>query len=320
MNFLMNSRNMIGQLTIGLALLFSLTYAQPANQQQDRTKFHQEFHTYVQTNIHPVLQSQRASLDQSLSLEAQQEITEIRKGLKDLRDQMKDARPGRMGKKHGSDAIRETPSPEQIELRRSHMKVRRQLMTRAWAVADRYEDEIYQLQDELAPQLQIWREDLQSLKNTYQPEERGSHHSPKPERPRQGIAEQGLHKSHKGHRRPGHHKMRFLQVAHSPVSFLLWDPSEPMPERNHFSETNSLSVFPNPSPGNSTLSFEMEKAGSAVIELLDPQGNLEKSWTLRDLRAGTHRTRIETTSLESGLYVIRILIGEEVKTTKMLVK
>ncbi len=299
--------------------LITTTTAQPGqggrhpHQGPRNPEMRQAVQEYYQSEVKPVMTEQRAQLDASLSATEQAELEEIRAGLKQLRDETRTQRQ----------AMREQMTPgerpsdtQRAEMRAAHQqfsKQHRQLMTRAWAIADAHEAEIASLLDGLESDAEVWREELKALHEANRPE--GA-----PEgRPERG---EGEHRGRRGHHGQEHGPDRARGAgfgkALTPVGFLLWSPDMPMgPQEESAME---LSLFPNPTSEVSSLSFDVTQAGLVKVEVLDRQGQVQSVIFSEKVEAGRLSVDVPTSDLEPGIYMVRATMGDQVKATKLIVE
>lgn len=78
----------------------------------------------------------------------------------------------------------------------------------------------------------------------------------------------------------------------------------------------SLSIYPNPTKDNATLSISGLNE-SATVVLCDMQGRTISSETIA---AGTTNTTINTANLESGIYYVRVITANSTRTEKLIKK
>lgn len=288
---------------------FSSGYAQA--DRQSKHAHHQEIRSYIETQVLPVINPQRDKLDAILSPADRQEVSSIQTELQAMRQN----RP--KGQRHHKKG--EAPSAEQREAFRDMMKSRRLLMTRAWAVADKYETEIEQLLEEIEPNAAIWKEELGKIKETYRTalEEKDGD---RPVEHRKGKRDHSGEHGPRGHRGPHHGRGGMMGMIHSPVRFLLWDTSASPFEGIQQEEFNLFSVFPNPSTGQASISYEIRTAGKVQIQVLDPQGNLVKSIVHQDKAAGQYTEQLQVQELKKGVYIIQIQSEDGVQTQKLVVE
>ncbi len=86
------------------------------------------------------------------------------------------------------------------------------------------------------------------------------------------------------------------------------------------SETiGKVSLFPNPSNGQSTLEFSLKGRGKTEINIYSIQGRLVQSINEETASEGLHRVSLPTANLLPGVYFVRLRIGSSEKTTKMII-
>ncbi|MCI4670156.1 MAG: T9SS type A sorting domain-containing protein [Bacteroidia bacterium] len=298
----MTIKHLIG--AIALSLFGVVVFAQPEQGQWGKRpkmnpEAQKEIKAYVEKNVLPVLQPERAKLDTYLSQDDKAELASIRGEIKSMKAQGKEFRKAMMeARKNGT-----MPSEDQIDKMREMRKNQRLLMTRAWAVADEYEIEIYEIFDGLKPKAESWKNDLKAIKDKYKPE------GAEDRQGRQGKKGMG-HKQGKG-MRGGNPVERLI---HSPVQFLLWDGSTELPQVN---EGSQPTVFPNPSQGNQTLTYKVKTAGDVKIELVDAEGNVVRTVERSQVEKGEQSIDFSTQGLKSGVYIYRITTADGTKTKKI---
>ncbi len=84
----------------------------------------------------------------------------------------------------------------------------------------------------------------------------------------------------------------------------------------------NLKNYPNPFNPKTTISFELEKAGTALVEVYNHRGQLVKTLADGPLTAGTHRLMWDGkdqsgSNCATGIYLCKIKTREEVRTHKM---
>lgn len=87
--------------------------------------------------------------------------------------------------------------------------------------------------------------------------------------------------------------------------------------------TSITSVSPNPFSGSSEISFSLEKQGFASLKIYNTKGQLVKSILNENKAAGQHTICWNGDSdagknLPSGIYMVRLQSGEQVRTAKIL--
>ena len=72
------------------------------------------------------------------------------------------------------------------------------------------------------------------------------------------------------------------------------------------------SIYPNPVQSKATLTWNASQPGTARIQILDVQGRLVSSVFDGAVSAGRQESIFETSRLPSGIYFIRVEIGNTV--------
>ena len=83
--------------------------------------------------------------------------------------------------------------------------------------------------------------------------------------------------------------------------------------------SNSLLLYPNPTQGNSTLSFELNQSESIQITLLDVQGRMVTALPSMEFNSGKNEIEIHSSVLQSGIYFVQISSGEKTSLIKLVV-
>ncbi|MEL6593506.1 MAG: T9SS type A sorting domain-containing protein, partial [Bacteroidota bacterium] len=250
---------------------------------------------YTQENVLPVMQTQRAKLDASLSRSEQKELEDIRTELAELKAEIKAMR--KKGKPQGE------PSEAQRSAKQAHHKAMRQLMTRAWAIADAHEAKIQSLFTEIEPQAKVWKEEMRNIAEQYRPEDA-------PQRP-EGEDHPEAH-----HRQRGPRGMKGMRALHSPVRFVLWDGNAPLEEARQ----EEIRVFPNPARNNNEVRLRLEEAGQVKIQILNKDGELVRTVVNEQKSAGEHTQSIDLQGLEPGLYFYQIQTPRGTRSRKVIIE
>ncbi|TGE22697.1 T9SS type A sorting domain-containing protein [Hymenobacter metallicola] len=82
----------------------------------------------------------------------------------------------------------------------------------------------------------------------------------------------------------------------------------------------ALQVFPNPTTGNSTLSYYLSAAEPVTIDVLDAMGRTVTTLRQQVYEAsGSHTLTVPSEQWQSGVYLIRVLQGSQVTYQRLLV-
>ena len=276
-----------------------------------------EVQSYIQENILPTVESQRAKLDVELSDQELAEIRQIKAGLQQLRVDKQALHTSLKEVRESYEGEGRPEIPEELkESMKAHRKAQRQLMTQAWIIVDANEAEIETLLEGLEPQAEQWQEDLRNLMDTYNPE--GVRPGRRGKRTESGEGKRGhegvgrAHGPRMGRGGPGGP----IGKWHHPVAFLLFDTSFLEKEI----EDTKLNVFPNPSSSQNTLEYTVELAGEVQIDVLDKNGNTLKRLLSTPKEAGSYTLSVDLTDLGPGVYFYKIQTKTGKQTQKILVE
>jgi hypothetical protein len=79
-------------------------------------------------------------------------------------------------------------------------------------------------------------------------------------------------------------------------------------------------VVPNPARGQAQLMFNLETSGMVELEMLDVLGRSITTLKAGQMAAGLHRLDLPVSSLQSGLYFIRMQQGASKKVVRFIVE
>lgn len=90
---------------------------------------------------------------------------------------------------------------------------------------------------------------------------------------------------------------------------------------NESESENSFNVFPNPSDGNSMISYSLDEQSQVKTELYDMSGRFVRTIYSGEQAAGSYTMAVsdDTNPLAPGTYLIQMTIGETVSTQKYIV-
>jgi hypothetical protein len=86
-------------------------------------------------------------------------------------------------------------------------------------------------------------------------------------------------------------------------------------------ETATLNVYPNPNNGNFMISAKtsITAKSTATIQIIDMLGKVVAQVNAQN-NNGTINTNINNSNLKNGVYTVRIMVGNDIRTVKMVVK
>lgn len=79
-----------------------------------------------------------------------------------------------------------------------------------------------------------------------------------------------------------------------------------------------ISVYPSPFSNSLNLSFSSEMAGTAQIQIYNPDGRLQKQLNEQKIVAGSNILHLETADWSNGFYIYRIILNGVTATGKLL--
>jgi hypothetical protein len=89
--------------------------------------------------------------------------------------------------------------------------------------------------------------------------------------------------------------------------------------RTKTSRKISIQLFSNPSSGNATLLFSLNRHSPVRIDIVSMDGILKIDLLNSTMAAGTHSFAVATSSIPPGLYLIRTVINDHVIVKKLAV-
>jgi hypothetical protein len=276
----------------------------PCQMGKKMNKMNPEMKVYFGENILPVLKMQRQELDKELSPAEKSRLDEIRISLKTLREQQRE----------NMDEMRNAKEEPNVAQRKEMREMRNQiheLMNEVSIISEDHDATIKRLMDEIRPQIEQWKEDMQGRMGKDCPYAKDC---------------RGVHKNKGGmHGKQGMHPeggMMFGKFM-APNAFLLWNPDEPVPffdESGNLDDNLNLNIFPNPASGKVQISVELEEAAKVDISVFDKDGNEVLTHSPESADAGLYFKTIDTSALTEGLYIIKLNAGSYAAIGRLIVK
>jgi hypothetical protein len=84
-------------------------------------------------------------------------------------------------------------------------------------------------------------------------------------------------------------------------------------------QTPVLQSYPNPTTGETFISYELQKAGKVKLELFDPTGRLAGVIEEGERSQGAHTIRYQAESLPQGMYLIRLTTPEGIVSLPLVI-
>ncbi len=85
-------------------------------------------------------------------------------------------------------------------------------------------------------------------------------------------------------------------------------------------ETNSVSIYPNPVSGRANLHIEAAEAGNAQLRIYDLNGRCVVDRRLGYVAEGEQTFSVTTEGMNRGMYLVNVIIGGHTAATKMMVR
>ena len=80
---------------------------------------------------------------------------------------------------------------------------------------------------------------------------------------------------------------------------------------------NTVSVFPNPTNGISTIEFNLIKNAPVKMNIYNSVGSLVSTQSSQNMVAGNHKLNFDGSDLAKGMYVLNLVIGDQVIIKKV---
>jgi hypothetical protein len=109
----------------------------------------------------------------------------------------------------------------------------------------------------------------------------------------------------------------FQLISPSAVMIRLLD--DPAASVAELSNEFGMSVYPNPTNTNTTVSFDLNNEATAAVYVTDLSGKVVFTTTLGNVN-GTQNVTIDTQSLTSGVYMVNLSVDGAVSTQKLVVR
>jgi flagellar hook assembly protein FlgD len=94
--------------------------------------------------------------------------------------------------------------------------------------------------------------------------------------------------------------------------------------QEHLSTETIISVYPNPTKDNSTISYSTQQSGNVTIKILDQLGQQVTELYNGEQAAGNHSViwngkNSNGQQVPAGIYFIRIISGNTASTAKVII-
>lgn len=82
---------------------------------------------------------------------------------------------------------------------------------------------------------------------------------------------------------------------------------------------SSLSLYPSPASSSTRLAYELNKMADVRVEMIDMAGRVVFASQSNSQQPGNHELNIAVNNLPNGIYTVKLAIGSEMLTTKLVV-
>ncbi len=82
---------------------------------------------------------------------------------------------------------------------------------------------------------------------------------------------------------------------------------------------SGVSLYPNPTRSNSTLTFDLKEPSPVTIEMLSPSGQLISQQIYNSPKSGRNTFEINTEALSTGIYFVRLQASDQVSMVKLAI-
>lgn len=80
----------------------------------------------------------------------------------------------------------------------------------------------------------------------------------------------------------------------------------------------AVELYPNPTPDYSQVTFDLKKKSKVTIEIFDLSGRLISTPLSGSLSKGTHQTSIDLSTESTGLYVVKVSVGDKFYSKELM--
>ncbi|MEN7550769.1 glycoside hydrolase family 19 protein [Rapidithrix thailandica] len=91
-------------------------------------------------------------------------------------------------------------------------------------------------------------------------------------------------------------------------------------EKEQVLSDENLKAYPNPSAGQFTLHYQLKEEGEVSLSIYDASGSQVVNLVNEYQEVGHHSVQWEASGMNSGLYIVRLLTGRQVKLIKLMVE
>jgi Tol biopolymer transport system component len=111
--------------------------------------------------------------------------------------------------------------------------------------------------------------------------------------------------------------VRALQRAEGKTLKELIEGSSSTPENQHVISEIRLQSYPNPFNPSTTIRYSLRTDGFVTLKVYDLSGRVVRTLVNRNEVAGDYSVTLDGTNLSSGVYFVRLEVGELVQMIKI---
>lgn len=89
---------------------------------------------------------------------------------------------------------------------------------------------------------------------------------------------------------------------------------------NHAGENSTVKLFPNPAQNYVVVDMDIATASDVAVQMFDLSGRTVYSQSLGTVKEGRHAQVISCQDMKKGIYVVKVVAGSQVMTSKLIVK
>jgi len=110
-------------------------------------------------------------------------------------------------------------------------------------------------------------------------------------------------------------------AVHKRIAFLLMDTRQADKEVEiKEAKSNAINLYPNPTSDRTQISFTIETASDVMVDIRDDQGRLVQTLINQHYEVGEYTEEINTTTFESGVYLVSFSDGIKLQTEKLVIQ
>ena len=84
-------------------------------------------------------------------------------------------------------------------------------------------------------------------------------------------------------------------------------------------EYQELRIYPNPATEKVNVSYNLNSNSDVNISIYNLAGKLVYSESLKSVNSGKHNTIINVNSLNKGTYLVRLIAGKDIRSSKLII-